>query len=267
MSRICIVTLMIGPLPYKENAKKNHEKYCKKHGYTYKCIEKAEKNCHPAWMKPVVMERILNSNEYDYVMWNDADSFFVNMDIRIEDLIWDPEADMIITGDANDVCNNGHIIMKNTEWSKQFLTKWKLFQILLPENVLSNFKKITTHFCNQQMIGDQTAINIMFAGGDENNPNTWFDAFNRINLYKGNPFRVHKDPSYAPICRENLQKARLLICEKYRSHIQLIEQPLLNSYPSNIKPKDFVLHFVGHKHIINAWVACPRKLHQFLRES
>ena len=71
----------------------------------------------------------MNKN-YDYVLWIDADAFFCNFDIKIEDWIQN-DKNFIVCRDAGAnlnqwsrykyLINSGVMIFKNVGWSKNML--------------------------------------------------------------------------------------------------------------------------------------------------
>ncbi len=63
--------------------------------------------------------------EYDWVIWTDADSIILNPDITLESLIND-KYDVIFGtfGMGQGARGTGHIYVKNSEWSRQFLKEW-----------------------------------------------------------------------------------------------------------------------------------------------
>src|SRR5436190_7044920 len=125
MKPICVCTILIGDLPYKDAAKKNHREYCAHHSYAYICLERALNDYHPMWMKPDLILQVF-SKKYEYVFFTDGDSFFINMDRALEDFICDK--DLIASGDENDLINTGHLFFKNTAWSKSFIKHWIKFR-------------------------------------------------------------------------------------------------------------------------------------------
>jgi len=259
MVKICVITIMIGNLSYKDKAKENHKKYCDKHGYAYVCIEHCINEFHPMWMKPDVILSELNkevyetdglfmtspkSSAYDYVFWMDGDSFFVNMDIKIE-LLTSSDANFIASGDENDIVNTGHLLFKNSKWSVEFIQKWIRFRQPLTFINLTKFKQVTTHFTDQYL-ADQPPINLILGGADENKQDDWFDIFNTVNLYSGNTHKKYgKD--YSPTCDENLERTNSLICKDMKSCVKILNQNRMNSYPATYKKDDFILHFVTDK--------------------
>jgi hypothetical protein len=244
---ICIVTIMIGDLCYKNKAKENHKKYCDKYGYSYICIEDKINDFHPMWMKPDLILRELKKG-YDYVFWMDADSFFINMDMSFDSFLKNKH-DLITAGDENDIVNTGHLLFKNTEWSIKFIEKWLGFRKPLNQSVFEKFKNITTHFYIKEdsvFLCDQPPVNLLLGGADEKYQENWFDTFNKVNLYYGNKYRKH-GIEYSPTNKENLERCNSLICDSMKEHVCILEQSSMNSYPYTYKKGDFIIHFVTDK--------------------
>lgn len=122
----------------------NKKKYCDLHGYD---LYDAHANQHIAgkieeakgemknnffFFKYQAMYEILQGGEatggkeYDWVVWSDADSIYLNMGKRYEDIV-DERFDAIVTiGDPEhpqwrDIVNAGSLMVRNTEWGHQFL--------------------------------------------------------------------------------------------------------------------------------------------------
>ncbi len=86
MAKLAIVTLYTSNIAYyAEITNINKEKYCEKHGYDLYTFGRFTK-LNPNWDKSLAMLEVMKNN-YDYVMWMDADAVFINDDIRIEDII------------------------------------------------------------------------------------------------------------------------------------------------------------------------------------
>lgn len=124
----------------------NKQQYAKKHGYDIVLYhKKIDESRHGAWNKILAVEKHLN--DYDWVFWSDADSLIMNKKIKLESII-DNNYDFIISkedtkpkilkvGEMSINCkrvNTGSFLVKNTEWSKQFLKliynnpRWKEFK-------------------------------------------------------------------------------------------------------------------------------------------
>lgn len=248
MPRICVVTLLIGDLSYKETAKNNHQTYCDLHDYTYVCVEEKLNDFHPMWMKPDLLLHYLEKG-YDHVLWMDGDSFFINMNTKLEKFT-DKEVDFIGTGDMNDIVNTGHVLLRNSEWSKQFLRNWIAFRQPLDDDTLFLFKQVTTHFTHYEgktYFNDQPPVNLILGGADPTVMNGWFAVFNKVNFYEGNGFRENNSDC-SPICEENLERTHSLISENVRDHVCIVTQSEMNAYPSTYKEGDFIVHFAeGNK--------------------
>lgn len=252
---ICVATLLIGDLSYKKIAKENHQKYCDKYGYTYVCVEEKLNNFHPMWMKPDLILKCFNDG-YDYVLWMDGDSFFINMDIKLEKFI-EKDVDFVATGDCNDIVNTGHMFLKNSDWSRKFIADWIGFRKPLPENALFLFEQVTTHFTivgNQKLFNDQPPVNLLLGGACTEEVNKWFSIFNIVNFYSGNMYKKH-GTEYSPVISENIPRTQSLIEESMRSHVCIVPQCEMNSYPSTFKKGDFILHYVeGNKQNIQTLI-------------
>ena len=66
--------------------------------------------------------------DVDYVVWADADLIFLDMELNLRQLTEEhPDADIIISAERHaetGVANTGCFIMKNSQWSRDFLRDW-----------------------------------------------------------------------------------------------------------------------------------------------
>jgi hypothetical protein len=112
-----------------------NKKYCDK--YNFKIISSNEKKYndrHCAWERlPLLLEHISN---FDYLIWIDADAFFHYEATNIMDIINDNiTVDFIFSNDIeNTNINTGIIIVKNSQYSIDFLTKWAYDEKLFENN-------------------------------------------------------------------------------------------------------------------------------------
>ena len=117
---------------YDENIKSYGEinyyinkKYCEK--YYIELIlatNKKYNNRHPAWERlPLLLDNIVN---YDYLIWIDADAFFYGDVNNITDFIIEKSVyNFIFSNDIGDNnINTGIFIVKNNQYSIDFLKKW-----------------------------------------------------------------------------------------------------------------------------------------------
>jgi len=124
--KVCLVMFFddnikdYGNITYEIN-----KKYCEK--YKLELILSNNKkldNRYPAWERlPLLLDNISN---YDYIMWIDADAFFYNDANNILDIINNNlDVNFIFSNCIrNKNINTGFFIVKNTQYSIDFLTKW-----------------------------------------------------------------------------------------------------------------------------------------------
>jgi hypothetical protein len=114
-----------GKCDYGDFSSKNHLNYANNHGYSYlkEIVSDQEwKDYHPTWIKIGVILKYLKL--FDYVVWIDSDAVFVDMSIKIEDLIED-YIDLVIpkmevdkkAGKVWSSITTGFMIFKNSNWS------------------------------------------------------------------------------------------------------------------------------------------------------
>lgn len=144
--KIAIVT-HYSPDAYGQELRKmtwgNKKKYADAHGYDIYDAEvntvikskldgAREKMRNFYYFKYLAVQELLNGGDatngkqYDWVVWTDADSIFLNHGKRFEDII-DERFDVIVTAGPPDnptwtgVVNAGSFLVKNTEFSQTFL--------------------------------------------------------------------------------------------------------------------------------------------------
>lgn len=109
--------------------------YCDKNNIELiRCNERRHSNRHPAWERiPLILKYI---NDYDYVMWIDADAFFYNDANNIVDIInVNRNYNFIFSNDiGNDNINTGVYIVKNSQYSIDFLSRWLYDEDLYKNN-------------------------------------------------------------------------------------------------------------------------------------
>jgi hypothetical protein len=108
--------------------------YCDKNNIQlFKSNKRRHSNRHPAWERiPLILEHI---NDYDYIMWIDADAHFYIDSENIINLINDNNNyDFIFSKDISVAINTGCFIVKNTKYSIDFLKKWGYDEELYKNN-------------------------------------------------------------------------------------------------------------------------------------
>ena len=100
------------------------ENYCKKHGYDL--LEDSslikEHNREIQWTKILLIQKFLNLDTYDYLVWIDADIIILNPEITLESFIdrLMNNKDVMYSKDVGGWVNNGVIFIKNTDFSKEY---------------------------------------------------------------------------------------------------------------------------------------------------
>jgi mannan polymerase II complex MNN10 subunit len=98
----------------------NKEAYCLHHGYDWMFSDQVEDPSRKIyWSKIALLQRMLDSTDYEWLVWIDADAMVMNFGHRLEDFI-DEDYHLIIGEDMNGI-NSGIFFIRNCEWSKQFL--------------------------------------------------------------------------------------------------------------------------------------------------
>ena len=107
------------------NSKK---RYCEKRGYEYILGDEKfwDREKPIPWSKiPFLLDVLKNTNDGEFIFMSDADVYITNMDFEIEKSIVPllPEnKDLLMTIDSCGHINDGNILIRNSEWSRDF---WK----------------------------------------------------------------------------------------------------------------------------------------------
>ena len=169
-----------GDINYKIN-----KAYCDKNNIQlFRCNKRRHSNRHPAWERiPLILEYI---NDYDYIMWIDADAHFYIDSENIINLINDNKNyDFIFSKDITVAINTGCFIVKNTKYSIDFLNKWGYDEKLYENN---NYP----YWWDNGVILDMFTLNIL----DIKNNCIIIDYgvlqhFNEDELFPNKPFIFH----------------------------------------------------------------------------
>ena len=152
---------------YDENisnyAKINHDinlLYCDKHNFDLIVSNTPQyKNRHPAWESVPLMYK--NLDNYDYLIWIDADAFFYIDGSDLTQFIKDyPTSDFIFSWDYSKPeispteINTGIYIVKNTSFSKKFLKNWAFNEELYENNSMK-------YRWDQGVLNDMVCQNVM----------------------------------------------------------------------------------------------------------
>lgn len=119
---IAILSMTIGKeyKSYTKYGKRGKIEYSLKHGYAFHDDEDVLDKTRPiAWSKVLLILRYIQ--KYKYVAWIDADTYVMNCDSKIEDIIstWSNNRDILLTSDWK-LPNTGVMFIKNTPWCHYF---------------------------------------------------------------------------------------------------------------------------------------------------
>ena len=125
--RIAIVTLCDydpADSPLTPLSASNKHRYATAHGYRlYFETMRLDRNRPPAWSKLRVVQKYM-TDDVDWVMWMDCDSFFMNDTLRLQDLLpHDDGIDFVLSEDGLTI-NTGVFLLRNSPWSARLLDAW-----------------------------------------------------------------------------------------------------------------------------------------------
>lgn len=130
MKKIVIAQFWTKNLPYSSYTEKINSTYAAKKGYQY-YVETDESKIHSkiegsalTWYKPFLISEVFDVFNPDYVLFLDADAIVADDTYNIEQFI-DENYDIICTEDYGpSLLNAGVLLLKNSEWTKNFLKTW-----------------------------------------------------------------------------------------------------------------------------------------------
>jgi len=113
--RIAIVSLCAYPPEHvlPKFSASNQGLYAERHGYTLLMErEMVDSTRPPAWGKVKLMQKALSSEKWDWVVWADCDTYFMNMSITLESVLFtyaaqkanateSPDADLVLSPDMH----------------------------------------------------------------------------------------------------------------------------------------------------------------------
>ena len=113
-------------------ARKSLEAYARRHNYglhimteyKHETEYETEYNLPPHWAKLKILEELVRTDDYDFVVWLDADTMIMNHDVRLEDIIqthMKPNDDFLLSRDISNEINTGVIMVRSTEYAIEML--------------------------------------------------------------------------------------------------------------------------------------------------
>ncbi|MFS6818059.1 hypothetical protein AAF134_01395 [Synechococcus lacustris Tous-12m] len=119
---ILVYSTFYGLPSFTRDSIANHLDYCNKHQYDYfPDFREKPTERQFSWAKVLLGIQLLESNKYEAIFWMDADSWFLNPHIRLEDWLHNHPEPIQFTGDENDVFNGGHFLLRNCPESIEWL--------------------------------------------------------------------------------------------------------------------------------------------------
>ena len=133
----------------------NKEAYAKKHGYyLFDESDSLDTTRPPSWSKIKAAQRLLNEENCDWVFWLDADTVVMNSAKKIEDFLpLEQGKDLLITAQKGGSYNAGAWLIRNTEWSREFLDHWwNMEKFVKPKGLsVSGDNDALKHYLTQEM--------------------------------------------------------------------------------------------------------------------
>ena len=178
--RIAVLQFYTANISYGPYSEEINKKYCEEKGYTYICdkddakIRSISENRSLHWCKIKIVKEVLDTNNFDYILFLDADAVISDFNQNIEDFI-DGSYNMIFGEDvgSHSSMNTGVFLVKNSEWSKNFLNTWwesggtymgKDAQDILPI-MEQNLEKVG--YFKEALWHEQSCITLLYRSDDE----------------------------------------------------------------------------------------------------
>ena len=203
--------------------------------------------------KPQYLLAALNMG-YKHVFWIDSDSLILSLS-SLQDAIANNHS-ITFTGDESDIANTGHLLLRNTQFAREFLANWHAAMCIPIDTSTGQpyFSLTLDNYC----LGDQTTFNSLLAGPVKDSDQL-VSNFNAVNGWSNNRARAIKNfkSSVAPFNRANINRAYQLLSPSNRTHIRILPQRSLNSYlggdPRGLfQPGDSFIHFTYKKDLLKS---------------
>ena len=118
-NNICMLSFECPPGQFSGISRPNKEKYCKFHGYDFLFYSSKLSNRPPAWNKISYIKKVFDEFDYEWIFWQDADTYVINHHRKIEEFI-DPDKDLICCEDDVGI-NTGSFLIKRSDFSSWLL--------------------------------------------------------------------------------------------------------------------------------------------------
>ena len=144
----------------------NKQHYCNKHGYKlYNESHMLDQSRPPSWSKIRAVRRLLVEEPCDWVFWMDADTVIMNSAKRIEEFLpqTDSTINLLLTREKGNSWNAGAWLIRNTQWSLDFLDLWwNMTEFILPKGlgISGDNDALKAYLTSLQQSTDPTVHNV-----------------------------------------------------------------------------------------------------------
>ena len=114
-NNICILSFECLPGNFSKTSNPNKQKYCDFHGYDFLSYSSKISKRPPSWDKILYIKKVFDEFDYDWIFWQDSDSYVINHKRKIEEFI-DLDKDLICCEDDIGI-NFGLFIIKRSDFS------------------------------------------------------------------------------------------------------------------------------------------------------
>lgn len=185
-------------------------------------------------------------------MWIDSDSYFCNL--KPLDLLLDKVNDFTFTGDLSDIINSGHLIFRNTVYSRHFLRSWIHASRITFDPSISPFPLTPNNYA----LGDQSIVSCLLGSGlDHLSASSLLAGFRNVNGFcLPEKSRLRYIRKYSPLDNRRCRHSYELLHKSLLEHVTILPQRALNSYLygplcGHYRPGDTLIHLVsGSKHYL-----------------
>ena len=102
----------------------NKQAYANKHSYLlFDESSQLDRRRPASWSKIRAVQRLLTEEHCDWVFWMDADTVVMNSDKALQDFL-PANLDLVLSADDGGGYNAGAWLIRNTDWSRNFLETW-----------------------------------------------------------------------------------------------------------------------------------------------
>tara|TARA_B100000405_G_scaffold302628_1_gene266453 strand:+ start:2231 stop:2872 length:642 start_codon:yes stop_codon:yes gene_type:complete len=119
MKKICILSFECPPAKFSDLSFPNKQKYCDYHGYDFLSFSNTLSSRPPSWDKILYIEKVFEENDYDWIFWQDSDSYVINHLRKVEEFL-DESKDLVVCEDDVGI-NLGLFLIKRSDFSFWFL--------------------------------------------------------------------------------------------------------------------------------------------------